>query len=190
MPWSACAHAAQLDAIRTKPHRSVSAGDIPRLYHARFLPLLIFQHQDARGYYAVRLCPTKQTPGRVHTAGGRATYREMCRHLYTHIYFLLDLRLQLLLKLLLLSRSAHSPAVRFKIPHPLRTARVPTIELSSRGFSCCCTCQPPQGYQSPCAQLRLHHWKLPTMMVQQPSMLHRRWAAINAHRTLIVPRLG
>ena len=44
--------------------------------------------------------------------------------------------LQLLLKLLLLSRSAHGHAVRLKIPHPLRTARVPTIVLLSRGLSC------------------------------------------------------
>ena len=108
---------------------------------------------------------------------------------YTHICFLLDLLLQLLLKLLLLSRSAHSNAVRLKIPHPLRTARVPTIKLSSRGFICCCTCQPSQGYHPPCVQLRLHHRKVPTMVVQQPSMLHRRWAAIDAHRTLLVPRL-
>ena len=108
----------------------------------------------------------------------------------THIFILPDLLLQLLLKLLPLSWSAHSHAVRLKIPHPLRTARVPTIELPSRGFSCCCTSQPPQGYHPPCVQLRLHHRKVPTMVVQQPSMLHRRWAAIDAHRTLLVPRLG
>ena len=53
--------------------------------------------------------------------------------------FLLDLVLQLLLKLLLLSRSAHGHAVRLKIPHPLRTARVPTIVLLSRGTPPCCT---------------------------------------------------
>ena len=108
-----------------------TAADSPRLLHARFLPLLIFQQQITSGCYAARLYPTKQTPGRVHTAGGRATYREMCRHVYTHICFLLDLLLQLLLKLLLLSRSAHSHAVRLNVPHPLRTVRVPTIELSS-----------------------------------------------------------
>ena len=101
-----------------------------------------------------------------------------------------DLLQQLLLKLLLLSRSAHSNAVRLKIPHPLRTARVPTIILPSRGFNCCCICQPSQGYHPPCVLLRLHHRKVPTMVVQQPSMLHRRWAAISAHRTLLVPRLG
>ena len=59
---------------------------------------------------------------------------------YTHICFLLHILLQLLLKLLLLSRSAHGHAAQLMIPHPLRTVRVPTIELSSRGFSCCCTC--------------------------------------------------
>ena len=109
---------------------------------------------------------------------------------YPHICLLPDLLQQLLLKLLLLSRSAHSNAVRLKIPHPLRTARVPAIELSSRGFSCCCTCQPPQGYHPPCVQLRLHHRKVPTMVVQQPFMLRRQWAALDTHRTLLVFRLG
>jgi len=109
---------------------------------------------------------------------------------YPHICLLPDLLQQLLLTLLLLSWSAHSHAVRLKDPLPLHTARVPTIKLSSRGFICCCTCQPSQGYHPPCVQLRLHHRKVPTMVVQQPSMLHRRWAAIDAHRTLLVPRLG
>ena len=59
-----------------------TAADSPRLPHARFLPLLIFQQQNARRYYAARLYPTKQTPGRVRTAGGRATYREMYRHAF------------------------------------------------------------------------------------------------------------
>ena len=109
---------------------------------------------------------------------------------YTHIYicFLLDLLLQLLLKLLLLSRSAHGHAVRLKVPHPLRTARVPTIVLPSRGFSCCCNSQPPQGYHPPCVQLRLHHRKVPTMVVQQPSLQHLRWVAIVPHQTSLVPR--
>ena len=106
------------------------------------------------------------------------------------IWFLLVFVLPLLLKLLLVSRSANSHAVRLKIPHPLLTARVPMMVLLSRGLSCCCTSQPPQGYHPPCVQLRLHHRKVPTMVVQQPSMLHRRWAAISAHRTLLVPRLG
>ena len=116
------------------------------------------------------LAPPNNPPGRVHTAGGRATCREMCRDMfpllsdYTHIGFLLDLLLQLLLKLLLLSRSAHGHAVRLKIPHPQHKANVPTIELPSRGFSCCCTSQPPQGYHPPCVQLRLHHRKVPTMV--------------------------
>ena len=57
-------------------------ADSPRLPHARLLPVLIFQQQNARGYYAARLCPTKQTPGTVHTAGGRVTYHEMCRHVF------------------------------------------------------------------------------------------------------------
>ena len=74
-----------------------TAAESPRLPHARFLLLLIFQQQNARGYYVTWLCRTKQTPGRVHTAAGRATHREMCRHVYTHICFLLNLLLQLLL---------------------------------------------------------------------------------------------
>ena len=110
-----------LIAILTKTHRFGNAEDSPRLPYARFLPLLIFRQQNARCYYATLLCPTKQTPGRVHTAGGRATYREMYRHAYTHIHFLLGLLLQLLLKLLLLSRNAHSHAVRLK--SPIRDAR-------------------------------------------------------------------
>ena len=69
-----------LIVIREKPIVFGTAADSPQPPHARFLSLLIFQNQNARGYYAKWLCPTKQTPGRVHTAGGRATYREMCRH--------------------------------------------------------------------------------------------------------------
>ena len=121
------------------------------------------------------------------TAGGRTTYCEMYRHVH-HICFLLDLLLQLLLNLLLLSRSAHRHAVRPRIPHPLRPARVPTIELPSRGFSCRCSSQPRQGYHPHCVQLGLHHRKVPTMVVQQPSLQHFPWVAIVPHRTLLVPR--
>ena len=77
-------------------------------------------------------------PGRVHTAGDRATYREMCRHvsprfrLHPH---LLSPRPPAAAAV----EAAAAVAVRLKIPHPLRTARVPTIVLPSRGFSCCCT---------------------------------------------------
>ena len=52
---------------------------------------------------------------------------------YTHVCVLLDLLLQLLL-MLLLSRSAHGHAVRFNPPLQLRTARVHTSILPSRGF--------------------------------------------------------
>ena len=107
---------------------------------------------------------------------------------YTHTCFLHVVLLQLLLTLLLLSRSAHGHAVRLKIPHPLRTARVPTIVLPSRGFSCCCTSQPPQGYHPPCVQLRIHHRKVPTMVVQQPSLQHLRWVVIVPHRSPLLPR--
>ena len=43
-----------------------TAADSPRLSLARFPPPLIFQQQNARGYHAVRLRPTKQTPGGAH----------------------------------------------------------------------------------------------------------------------------
>ena len=89
-------------------------------------------------------------------AGFHATYRQKCRHPspsseYIHVCFLLLLLLQLLFKLLMLlsSRSACGQAVRLKIPHALRTARVPTIALPSRGFSCYGTFQPAQGYHPP-----------------------------------------
>ena len=61
---------------------------------------------------------------------------------YPHICFLFNLLLQMLLMVLVLlsrSRSAHGHAVRLKIPVPLRTARVSSIILPSRSFSCCCT---------------------------------------------------
>ena len=37
-----------------------TAADSPPLPHARFLPPLFFELQNARGYYAAWLCPTKQ----------------------------------------------------------------------------------------------------------------------------------
>ena len=66
------------------------------------------------------------------TAGGRATYREMCRHVH-HICFLLDL-LQLLLKLLMRSRS-HT-ATPCDLKSPIRYARRGCPRLNSnRGAS-------------------------------------------------------
>ena len=69
---------------------------------------------------------------------------------YPHIHLLSPRPLLQLLLLLLLSRSAHGHAARLKIPVPPRTARVPTIILPSRGFSCCCISQLPRGYHPPC----------------------------------------
>ena len=137
--------------------------------------------------------PPSNPPGRVHMADGRAAYRVMCRLVplvsdYSHICFLLDLMQLLLLMPLLLSRSAHGHAVRLKIPLSLRTVRVPTITLPSPGSSCCCTSQGPQGYHPPCVQLRLGHRKVPTMVVQQPSLQYLRWVAIDPRRTPLVPR--
>ena len=139
------------------------------------------------------VAPPNNPSGRVRTASGRATYREMCRYVSPRfrlypICFLLDLLLQLLLKLLLLPQSAHGHAGRLKIPHSLRTARVPKIVPPSRGFSCCCTSQPPQGYHPPCVQLRLHHRTVPTMVVQQLSLQHLRWVAIDPRWTSLVLR--
>ena len=65
---------------------------------------------------------------------------------------------------------------------------VPTIILPSRGVRCCYISQLPQGYHPPCVQLRLHHRKVPTMGVQQPSLQHLRWVAIDPRRTPLVPR--
>ena len=169
-----------------------TAADSPRLPHARFLPLLVFQQQNARGYYAAWLEPHQTTllVGCTRLAAVRLIAKCADMFLlvsdYTHICFLLDLQQLLLLLPLLLSWSAHGRALRLKISHPLRTARVPTIEVPSRGFSCCSTSQPPQGYHPPCVQLRLHHQKVPTMVVQQPSLQHLRWVAIVPHRTLLV----
>ena len=158
MAWSACGHAARLAAIRTKPDRfSVllqTAHDYPTAVscnryfsssrmHAAIMPRDFALPTLSVGYTrlsAVRLI---------------AKYADMFPLVsdYPHICFLLDL-LQLLL-----SRSAHGHAVRLKIPVLLRTARLPTIMLPSRGFSCCCTCQLPQGYHPPCVKLRLHRRK-------------------------------
>ena len=52
------------------PIVSGTAADSPRLPHARLLPLLIFQQQNARGYYAAWLCPTEQ-PSRQGAHGWR-----------------------------------------------------------------------------------------------------------------------
>ena len=118
-----------------------SAADSPRLPHARFLPLLIFQQQNARGYYTTWLCGTKQTQVAC-TRLAAVRIIAKCADMfplvsdYTHICFLLDLLLQLLLKLLLLllSRIAHSHAVRLRTP--IRCARRGCPRLNShRGAS-------------------------------------------------------
>ena len=129
--------------------------------------------------------------GSIWPSDDHATSRGRGRHVsprFPHICFLLDL-LKLLLLPLLLSRSAHGHAVRLKILFSLRTARVPTIILPSWGFSCYCTPQVPQEYHPPCVQLvRLHHRRVPTMVVQQPSLQHQRWVAIDPHRARLVLR--
>ena len=47
-----------------------TAADSTRFPHARFLPVLISQQQNARGYYAAWVCPTKQ-PSRFGVHGWR-----------------------------------------------------------------------------------------------------------------------
>ena len=105
-----------------------TAADSPRLPHARFLPPPIFQQQNARGSYAARLCLTKQTPGRVHTAVGRAAYRGMCRHVSLVSYPTRDLGKRLRLKPIkenITTRNETSKWPYFDICGPLRRTSTP-----------------------------------------------------------------
>ena len=77
--------------------------------------------------------------GRVHTAWRPCGF-EMCRHVtprfpinHASAFSSTSCCCSYLLLLLLLSRSAHGHASRLEISLPLRTARVPTIKLPSRG---------------------------------------------------------
>ena len=106
--------------------------------------------------------------------------------LLLHICFSLDLVLQLLLKVLILSLSAHSHAVRLEIPHPLPTARVPTIVLLSRGLSCCCTSQPRRDTTLPACSYAFTIGTFRRWWYSSPPCC----TAMDAHRTLLVPRLG
>ena len=57
-----------------------TAADSPRLPHARYLPP---HFSCSRMHVAIMLrdlALPNNPPGRVHTADGRAAYREMCRH--------------------------------------------------------------------------------------------------------------
>ena len=195
MPWNACGYAPRLDAIRTKPYRFRYCCRQPTITPCPFVSCRCKFYSSRRHATIMPrgfAPPNKPQVGCTRLPAVRLIAK--CADMfplvsdYTHVCFLLDLLLQLLLKLLLLSRSAHSHAVRLRILYPLHTARVPTIELPSRGFSCCCTSQPPQGCHPPCVQLRLHHRKSPTMVVQQPSLQHLRREAIVPHRTPLVHR--
>ena len=170
-----------------------TAADSPRLPHARFLPPMIPAAECTRLLCTATLLHQKVLPvGCTRLAAVRflAECADMLPPVsdYLHICFLLDLLLQLLLMMLLLSRSAHGHAVRLEIPFPLRTVWVPTIILLPRGFSCCCASQLPQGHHPLCVQLRLHHRRVLTMVVRQPSLQHQRWVAIVPHWTPLVPR--
>ena len=184
LSWSACGHAARLASIRTKPHRFWYCCRQPTITPRPFPATAIFRIAECTRVLCRVALPYQTTlpVGCTRLAAVRLIAK--CADMfplvsdYLHICFLLDLLLQLLLLLpLLLSRRAHSHAARLKIPLPLRMTRVPTIILLSRGFSCCCT-----------SQLRLHHRKVPTMGVQQPSLQHLRWVAIVPHRTSFAPR--
>ena len=136
-----------------------------------------YQPQNALGFVPLTILPVECT-----RVGGRAVSREMCRHdsprfpISPTSAFLFEL-LQLLL--LLLSRSAHGHDVRLKIPRALRTARVLTIILPSRGFSCRCT---PSFRRDTALRACTYAFTIgvPTMVVQAPSLQHERWVAINA----------
>ena len=180
--------------MRTKPHRCWSCCRQPTITPRPAPPPLSSPQQRARGHiYATRLTPYRplRRHGSTWPGDDQATFRGMCSSPlfpdFLHICFLLDL-LQLLLHPLLPSPCAHGHAVRLKPPLVLRTARVPTIIPPSRGFSCYCTSQLPQGCNPPCVQLRPHYRRVSTMVVQQPSLQHQRWVAINPHRAPIVPR--
>ena len=113
-----------------------TAADSARLPHARFQPPLIFQQQNARSYYPARICP----PNEPQVGCGRLAAVRLiaeCADMF-----------------LLVSECPHTcclhnqpsevecvrqiktkiNAVQIKNPLPLRTARVPTITLPSRGF--------------------------------------------------------
>ena len=110
--------------------------------------------------------------------------------LLLRIFFLLDLVLQLLLKLLLLSRRTHGHAARLKNP--------PSATHGEGAHDC----TPIAGLQLllyfPASAGILPSLRAATLppsessdggVVQHSSMPHRRWVAIDAHRTLLVPRL-
>ena len=167
--WNACGLPARLVAIRTKPHRFRYCCRQPTITPRPFPATANFSSSRMRAAIMPRDFAPPPPPLVECTRLAAVRLIAKCADMfpfvfdYCHICFLLDL-------LQLLSRSAQGHAVRLKIPLPLRTARVPTIILPSRGFSCCCTSQRPQGYHPPCVQLRLRHRKVPTMVVQQPSL--------------------
>ena len=111
--------------------------------------------------------------------------------LLLRIFFLLDLVLQLLLKLLLLSRRTHGHAARLKNP--------PSATHGEGAHDC----TPIAGLHLLLLYFPASAGILPSLraatppplessdggMVQHSSMLHRRWAANDALRTLLVPRL-
>ena len=92
LSWSARDRAARLDAIRTKPHRVRYCCRQPTITPRQFLVTAIFSSSRMHAAIMPRgFAPPTNPPGRMHTAGGRATYREVCRHvsprfrLYQHL---------------------------------------------------------------------------------------------------------
>ena len=117
-----------LDLLPYGPNPIVfgTAADSPRLSHARFLPPLILQQQNARGLCRSTL-PHQTILPVVCTRLAAVQLLAKCADMFPlvvdspHVCFLLDL-LQLMLMPLLLSRSTHGHAVRLK-KSPFRYAR-------------------------------------------------------------------
>ena len=153
-----------------------TAADSPRLPHGHFLPPLIFQQQNARGYYAARLCPTKQ-PSRESAHGWRPC--GFSRNAQTGFPSFPIILTSAFSSTSCCScwcccccyRRVHTATPCDLKSLPLRTARVPTIVLPSRDFSCCT----PKTTSSP----RHHLWDPPPSQARPPSVIlhvRRRFA--------------
>ena len=138
-----------------------TAADSPRLSHVRFLPPLIFQQQNARGYYAARIClPNKPQVGCTRLAAVRLIAE--CAVTFPlvsdcpHICCLHNQPSEV--ECVRQIKTTINP-VRLKNFLPLRTARMPTITLPLRGFGCCTpkTTSSPRHYlrDPPPSQVRL-----------------------------------
>ena len=153
-----------------------TAADSPRLPHAHFLPPLISHQQNARGHMPRDFAPPILTVGCTRL-GGRPASREMCRHVFPRFC----------------CRGVHTATPRdLECPLLLHVPRVPAVILPPRSFSCCCKlrvhdhapvvglwlllCLPASAeYHPPCAQPRLHHRRVRTMVVFTIGEFRRWW---------------